>query len=88
MDNNKRCEIIFYDYKKVAEDWKSVSNLISHLSDIVQNPDYMCIKDLEIYKEQCKVVSMYMSETIDRTKIELNKLYRDVLEVYREKLGE
>ena len=48
----------------------------------------MCPQDLEIFQDNCKMVSENMNETIVNTKKELNELYKRVLEVYKLKLGE
>ena len=88
MNINKECEKIFLDYKDIANDWNRIGNAISHLSACVQNPDFMCPADLDIFKENCKMVSDNMNGTVTNTKKELNELYKRVIEVYKLKLGE
>ena len=88
MNINRECESIFLDYEDVSNDWIRIGNAISQLSACVQNPDFMCPQDLEIFNDNCKMVSENMNETITNTKKELNELYKRVLEVYKLKLGE
>ena len=88
MNVERECKNIFEDYKDLSNDWNRVGHAISHLSAIVQNPDFMCPQDLEIFNDNCKMISENMNETITNTKKELNELYKRVLEVYKLKLGE
>ena len=88
MNINRECERIFLDYEDVSKDWIRIGHAISQLSACVQNPDFMCPQDLEIFNDNCKMVSENMNETITNTKKELNELYKRVLEVYKLKLGE
>ena len=88
MNINRECERVFLDYKNVSNDWIRIGHAISHLSACVQNPDFMCPADLDLFKENCKMVSDNMNKTIENTKKELNELYRRVIEIYDEKLGE
>lgn len=88
MNIDRECENIFEDYKILSDDWNRVGHAISHLSAIVQNPDFMCLEDLEIFEENCKIVSKNMNETIDNTKKELNDLYKRVHVLLKDKLGE
>ena len=88
MNVERECKNIFEDYKDLSNDWNRVGHAISHLSAIVQNPDFMCPQDLEIFNDNCKMISENMNETITNTKKELNELYKQVLEVYKLKLGE
>ena len=88
MNIERECSSIFLQYKDLSNDWIRIGHAISHLSAIVQNPDFMCPQDLEIFNDNCKMVSENMNETITNTKKELNELYKRVLEVYKLKLGE
>lgn len=88
MNIERECSSIFLQYKDLSNDWIRIGHAISHLSAIVQNPDFMCPLDLEIFEENCKMVSKNMNETIENTKKELNELYKRVREVVKDKLGE
>jgi len=88
MNTNRECGNILEDYKTLSDDWIRIGNAIRQLSGIVQNPDFMCSQDLELFEENCKMVSKNMNETIDNTKKELNELYKRVREVIKDKLGE
>ena len=88
MNVNRECENIFKDYKALSDDWIRIGNAIRQLSETVQNPDFMCLADLELFEENCKMVSERMNETIYDTKKELNELYKRVQLVVKEKLGE
>lgn len=88
MNINRECENIFEDYKTLSDDWIRIGHAIHQLSAIVQNPDFMCPIDLELFEENCKMVSKNMNETIENTKKELNELYKRVREVVKDRLGE